>query len=130
MTPPTGPFSSRIAELEELLLQAEGILYLLELEKLTVLADKLKVPMTDVVGKSRLKLVKLLSTVYEENCEKSTQQEFEAHLTELKEFHQLSPPPLEGDKEAEETFTALGVLKVRRGITQELRQPTLPCLII
>ena len=93
--------------MEELLLQAEGILYLLELEKLKVLADKLKVPKKDVVGKSRLKLIKLLSAVYEENFEKSTQQEFEALLNELKKFGELSPPTLEGD-EVEETSTVPG----------------------
>ncbi|XP_065071957.1 uncharacterized protein LOC135696488 [Rhopilema esculentum] len=103
-----------MAEMEELLLQAEGILYLLELEKLKVLADKLKVPKKDVVGKSRLKLVKLLSAVYEENFEKSTQQEFEALLNELKKFGELSPPPLEGD-EVEETSTVPGCAEGAEG---------------
>eukprot|EP00795_Rhopilema_esculentum_P009111 gene9111-16770_t len=103
-----------MAEMEELLLQAEGILYLLELEKLKVLADKLKVPKKDVVGKSRLKLVKLLSAVYEENFEKSTQQEFEALLNELKIFGELSPPPLEGD-EVEETSTVPGCAEGAEG---------------
>ena len=93
--------------MEELLLQAERRLYLLDFEKLKELADELKVQKKDVVGKSRLKFVRLLSAVYEENCEKSTQQEFEALLNELKKFAQLSPPPLEGDEE-EETSTALG----------------------
>ena len=100
--------------MEELLLQAEGILYLLESEKLKVLADKLKVPKKDVVGKSRLKLVKLLSAFYEENFEKSTQQEFEALLNELKKFGELSPPPLEG-VEVEETSTAPGCAEGAEG---------------
>eukprot|EP00795_Rhopilema_esculentum_P009654 gene9654-17415_t len=90
-----------MAEMEELLLQAEGILYLLELEKLKVLADKLKVPKKDVV-------------VYEENFEKSTQQEFEALLNELKKFGELSPPPLEGD-EVEETSTVPGCAEGAEG---------------
>ena len=92
--------------MEELLLQAEGLLYSLELEKLKELADKLKVPKRDVAGKSRLKLVQLLSALYEETSEKSTQDEFEALLNDLKKFAQLSLPPLEGDEE-EETSTAL-----------------------
>ena len=100
--------------MEELLLQAEGILYLLEFEKLKELADKLKVPKKDVAGKSRLKLVKLLSAVYEDNCEKSTQEEFEALLTELKKFAEFSPPPLEGDEE-EESSTALGGAEGAKG---------------
>ena len=81
-----------MAEMEELLLQAVGLLYSLELEKLKELADKLKVPKKDVAGKSRLKLVKLLSALYEETSEKSTQDEFEALLNDLKKFAQLSPP--------------------------------------
>lgn len=64
------------------MLHAEGILYFLEFEKLKELADKLKVPQKDVTGKSRLKLVKCLSAVYEANFEKSTQQEFQALLNE------------------------------------------------
>ena len=42
-----------MANMEELLLQAEGLLYSLELEKLKQLADKLKLPKKDVAGKSR-----------------------------------------------------------------------------
>ena len=42
-----------MAEMEDLLLQAEGLLYLLELEKLKELTDKLKVQKKDVAGKSR-----------------------------------------------------------------------------
>ena len=81
-------------------------MYSLELEKLKELADKLKVPQKDVAGKSRLKLVKLLSALYEKTSEKSTQDEFEALPNDLKKFAQLFPPLLEGDEE-EETSTAL-----------------------
>ena len=62
------------------------------------LADKLKVPKKGVAGKSRLKLVRLLSALYEENSEKSTQDEFEALLNGLKKFAQLSPLPWKGMK--------------------------------
>ena len=48
-----------------------------------------------------------MSALYEETSEKSTQDEFETLLNDLKKFAQLSPPPpLEGDEE-EETSTAL-----------------------
>ena len=80
-----------MAEMEELFLQTEELLYSLELEKLQELADMLKVPKKDVAGKSRLKLVKSLPALYEETCEKSTQDEFEALLNDLKKFAQLPP---------------------------------------
>ena len=71
-------------------------------------------PKKDVAGKSRLKLVKSLSALYEETSENSTQEEFEALLNELKKFAQLSPPPLEGDDE-EDTSTALGGTEGAKG---------------
>ena len=55
-------------------------------------------PKKDVAGKSRLKLVKLLSALYEETSEKSTQDEFETLLNDLKKFAQLSPLPWKGMK--------------------------------
>ena len=114
-----------MAEMEELLLQAEGLLYSLELEKLKELADKLKVPRKDVAGKSRLKLVKLLSAWYEETSDKSSEEEFEALFHDLTKFAQLSPPPLEGDKEEAETSTTPGGTEGAKGDSSKTT-PTQP----
>eukprot|EP00112_Aurelia_sp_Birch-Aquarium-sp1_P009685 Seg2108.5 transcript_id=Seg2108.5/GoldUCD/mRNA.D3Y31 product="hypothetical protein" protein_id=Seg2108.5/GoldUCD/D3Y31 len=79
---------------EELLLEVEGMLFSLEIEQLLQIADVLKVPQKDVLGKTKFKVIKVLSTVLEGLQDKSSE-EFSMTLKSVKDVY--VPLPLEGD---------------------------------
>ena len=106
--------------MKDLLLHAEGTLYLLELKKLKGHAEKLKVPKRDVFNNIRSTLAKLLSVVYEESCENSTQQGFKALLSELKKFPRFQPVPWKGMTK-KKCPQSKEVEKVQRGTLLQFR---------
>ena len=85
---------------EDLLLEVEGRMFLLEMEQLLQIADVLKVPQKDIVGKTRFQVIKFLSEMLEGLYDAKSSEEFSITMKSIKDVY--TPPPLEGDQSENE----------------------------